>query len=939
MLIPARAGHDQNEAVGLRADSGAATFELLRRVEDAERSRLATAVEQAAEGVFLLALDKTITYANPAARELYGFDALDLIGRKMNVFGSGEHSSRFWSELWSTVKSGEPWTGRVINRHRDGRTIQVDAVVSPVFDQSGALTAFVASHRDVTEQVAAEAERGRLVAALEQIGDAVFIFDRDRRIQYTNAGVEQVYGYDTESLGGTAHTIDSDRHDAAFWDVLWGTVEAGRTWSGRIVNRHRDGHEVTVESTISPIIGADGQIQGFIASDRDVTERIATEAERARLVSALEQAAEGIFILEPDLVVAYANEAGARMYGYRREEMIGRMLTVIDSGVHEGAFFEAIYATTKAGKPWLGTVVNRHRDGHLIEAELVVTPLVDSDRNVTGVIESHRDVTERTASEAERVRLASAVEQAADGIFILEPNGTVAYVNRSATRIYGYTRDEFVGRDMRLLDSGAHPPEFFQAQWADVLAGRTWSGSIVKRHRNGSLVQVESVITPMSDSKGRLTGIVESHRDVTRERALEDALEREARERESIEAAIRDIDPTAPPEQMAAVATSQILQLTDVGSAGVLDLTPGHETTVGVAGLMSAVFGPGGPISAQIADTLRARLAEGPWMQDVRQGSIDPTNVRPRDGWPKSVAYAPFHGPGGSFGAIAIATHDVAAAERFAERIPALTAFASLLGALLGPALDARHREAAAHTAVQESLDPSAFTPFFQPVVALDSRTVAGYEALTRFSQSNGDLTGPIVAFAAAARVGLGLELEIVTLRAALAAATVLPPEAFVSLNVSPELLLSGRLAELLAGETREVVLEITEHVAISDYVALRRSLIGLGTRVRLAVDDAGAGFASFRHILELAPDFVKLDIDLVRGIDADPARQALVAGMTHFATDRGLHLIAEGIETKAELTTLRGLGLEFGQGYLLGRPRDSRRTRTWPAKVRLRAP
>lgn len=920
------------------ADSEATSFVSMQRLADAERSRLATAVEQAAEGVFLLALDKSITYANPAALELYGFDVQDLIGRKMNVFGSGQHPDAFWADVWATVLSGEPWTGRVINRHRDGRIVEVDAVVSPVYDAAGALTAFVASHRDVTERVAGEAERGRLVAALEQIGDAVFIFDRDHRVQYTNAGVEQIYGYATEALGGSASTISSGRHDAAFWSSLWGTVEAGRTWTGRIVNRHRDGHEVTVESTISPIVGADGQIHGFIASDRDVTERIATETERGRLVSALEQAAEGIFILEPDLHVAYVNEAGAQMYGHRREELVGRMLTIIDSGVHDAAFFEAIYGTAKAGKPWTGTVVNRHRDGHLIEAELVLTPLLDSNRVVTGVIESHRDVTERTASEAERVRLASAVEQAADGIFILEPNGTVAYVNRSATRIYGYSRDEFVGRDMRLLDSGAHSPEFFQAQWADVLAGRTWSGSITKRHRDGTLVQVESVITPMSDSKGRLTGIVESHRDVTRERALEDALEREARERESIEAAIRDIDPTAPPEQMAAAATVQILQLTDVASAGVLDLTPGHETTVGVAGLMSAVFGPGGPISQQIADALRARLADGPWVQDVRQGSLDPTSVSPGDDWPKTVAYAPFYGPGGSFGAIAIATHDAAAAERFSERVPALTAFASLLGALLGPALDARHRDSAAHTAVRESLDPSAFTPFFQPIVALDTRLVAGYEALTRFSPSNGDLMGPIVAFAAAARVGLGLELEIVTLRAALAAAKALPPEAFVSLNVSPELMLSGRLAELLAGEKREVVLEITEHVAISDYVVLRRSLIGLGTRVRLAVDDAGAGFASFRHILELAPDFVKLDIDLVRGIDTDPARQALVAGMTHFATDRGLHLIAEGIETKAELATLRSLGLELGQGYLLGRPLDSRRTRKWPEKVRLRA-
>src|SRR6185369_14188681 len=112
------------------------------------------------------------------------------------------------------------------------------------------------------------------------------------------------------------------------------------------------------------------------------------------------------------------------------------------------------------------------------------------------------------------------------------------------------------------------------------------------------------------------------------------------------------------------------------------------------------------------------------------------------------------------------------------------------------------------------------------------------------------------------------------------------------------------------------------EHVAISDYVVLRRSLIGLGTRVRLAVDDAGAGFASFRHILELAPDFVKLDMGLVRDIDSDPARQALAAGMVFFAAERNLLLIAEGIETREELQTLRHLGVQLGQGYLLGRPK-----------------
>ena len=118
-------------------------------------------------------------------------------------------------------------------------------------------------------------------------------------------------------------------------------------------------------------------------------------------------------------------------------------------------------------------------------------------------------------------------------------------------------------------------------------------------------------------------------------------------------------------------------------------------------------------------------------------------------------------------------------------------------------------------------------------------------------------------------------------------------------------------------------MLEITEHVEIDDYPGLRRELKRLGSSVRLAVDDAGAGYASFRHILELAPDFVKIDLDLVRGVDAEPARQALIAGMGYFAVKRKLRLVAEGIETRKELDALQALAVPYGQGYLLGRPRD----------------
>jgi EAL domain-containing protein (putative c-di-GMP-specific phosphodiesterase class I) len=117
------------------------------------------------------------------------------------------------------------------------------------------------------------------------------------------------------------------------------------------------------------------------------------------------------------------------------------------------------------------------------------------------------------------------------------------------------------------------------------------------------------------------------------------------------------------------------------------------------------------------------------------------------------------------------------------------------------------------------------------------------------------------------------------------------------------------------------VVLEVTEHAAVADYPAFRAAMAELGPKVRLAVDDAGAGFASLRHILELRPAFVKLDRWLVADLESDDARQAMIVGLRHFARSTGCRLIAEGIETDRELAVLRTLDIPLGQGFLLGRP------------------
>lgn len=546
-----------------------------------------------------------------------------------------------------------------------------------------------------------------------------------------------------------------------------------------------------------------------------------------------------------------------------------------------------------------------------------------------------QDITERVEAEEDRARLASAVEQTADSIWMQDLNNTVTYVNRAFTRVYGFKPDEIVGKHASVVDSGTHPPEFFAEVWSTAAQGRTWTGPIVNRRKDGSTFEVDAVISGIKGANGRVIGYMQTDRDVTRERALESALERDARERESIESALARIDSAATPEVIAATACTEILRFTDVENAFVIILERDEGWILAHEGPGSEHVPPGTFIPASRLEYLRDRAAGGPWVEAWRdrpkEYSYLDAKAQSRE---HSRAYAPFAGPGDTLGVIGLVDYDPETARLLVERLPSLVTFGSMVGTLIRPGLGTRRREAANRTALQAVIDAGAFSPFFQPIVDLWDGSVVGHEALTRFT----DGRAPNLVFGEAARTGLGIELETACLCASIKASEHLPSSGYLSLNTSPELVLSGQLDQILASVRRPVVLEITEHVEIDDYPGLRRELQRLGSSVRLAVDDAGAGYASFRHILELSPDFVKIDLDLVRGVDAEPARQALIAGMGYFAVKRKLRLVAEGIETRKELDALQALAVPYGQGYLLGRPQDGTTAGTWPTRIDLPA-
>ncbi len=209
----------------------------------------------------------------------------------------------------------------------------------------------------------------------------------------------------------------------------------------------------------------------------------------------------------------------------------------------------------------------------------------------------------------------------------------------------------------------------------------------------------------------------------------------------------------------------------------------------------------------------------------------------------------------------------------------------------------------------------------YQPIWRLGQDQPIGFEALSRFLEV--PLRTPDLWFTDAAEAGLGVELELMVIEMALAALEALPAPTYLTLNASPATAASKGLKRLLRRHPLDrIVLEITEHQGVEDFGMLSEALAGMRVAgLRLAVDDAGVGYSGLQHILQLKPDIIKLDRFFVRQIDSDPSRRALAASLAVFAGQVGSTIIAEGVEVAAELDTLRALGFNTIQGYLLGKP------------------
>jgi PAS domain S-box-containing protein len=375
-----------------------------------------------------------------------------------------------------------------------------------------------------------------LKAALDEHA-IVAMTDPQGKITYVNDKFCAISKYSREELLGQDHRIiNSGYHSTEFIRDLWTTITHGRVWHGEIKNRAKDGTYYWVDTTIVPFLNEDGKPRQYVAIRADITERKAIEEqlraslrEIGDLKTALDEHAI-VAMTDPQGRITYVNDKFCAISKYSREELLGQDHRIINSGYHSTEFIRDLWTTITHGKVWHGEIKNKAKDGSFYWVDTTIVPFLKEDGKPRQYVAIRADITERKRIE-EQLRaslreigdLKAALDEHAI-VAMTDPQGRITYVNDKFCAISKYSREELLGQDHRIINSGYHPTEFIRDLWTTIARGKVWHGEIKNKAKDGSYYWVDTTIVPFLNDKGKPRQYVAIRADITERKHAEDEI-------------------------------------------------------------------------------------------------------------------------------------------------------------------------------------------------------------------------------------------------------------------------------------------------------------------------------------------------------------------------------------------------------------------------------
>jgi len=388
---------------------------LLKEKEqaDAQLRKLSRAVEQSHNTIVITNLLANIEFVNPAFTRTTGYTKKEALGQNPRILKSDLQKGAFYHSMWDTLTAGNVWQGELQNKRKDGSLYWEFATISPVKDDAGVTTHYVAVKEDITARKEAESELNRIRWEQSIILDNIPVgvsFVKDQKFIWSNKMVTKLTGYRMDELMGTSlrKYLWSQKDYRRINVKVSQIIKRGKTYQGEWQMRRKDGREAYALLTATAVNPSDLS-DGIIWVVDDITARKQIEKERERLIAAIEQVDQTVFITNTEGSILYANPAFEKTTGYTREEAFGKNPTILKSNKHDDAFYKNMWDTLKRGEAWSSQIINRKKDGTLYTEEATISPVRDTSGTIINYVAVKRDITHQIEME-EKLRQAQKME-------------------------------------------------------------------------------------------------------------------------------------------------------------------------------------------------------------------------------------------------------------------------------------------------------------------------------------------------------------------------------------------------------------------------------------------------------------------------------------------------------------------------------------------------
>ncbi len=812
---------------------------------------------------------------------------------------------------------------------------------------------YYARYEAVARERSRDRERLRIAAISFEAQEGMIVTDAASVILQVNKAFTRITGYTAEdAVGQHMRLLKSGQHAPEFYAGIHRSLSETDGYAGEILNRNKDGsvhpHYLSVTAVRSP----EGEVSHFVGSLTDISERKQAEERLLTLSRAIEQSPVCIVITDARGNIEYVNPTFEQATGYAFAEVAGQNPRVLSSGEKSAEEYRDMWATLTRGQTWQGEFHNRRKDGTLFWELASISPVYNDQGALRHFVAVKEDITERKHTE-DRLRLAANVfSHSREGIMITSADGTIIDVNDAFTRITGYRRQDVLGANPRILNSGRQSREHYAEMWRHLLDKGHWYGEVWNRRKNGEVYAEMQTISAVRDAAGAVQQYVALFSDITVAKAHEQQLEHLAH---------YDALTGLPNRVLLADRLRQALLHTqrrgsklavvylDLDGFKAVNDGHGHEAgdqlLVAVAGRMKQALREGDTIARLGGDEFAAVLLDlddaassVPLLTRLLSAAAHPVHVNDMSLLVSASLGVTFYPQGEAVEADQLL--------RQADQAMYLAKIAGKNGFHVFDAEQDRNVRGRHESVerVRQGFARGEMVLHYQPQVNLRTGAVVGVEGLIRWQEPERGLLTPDAFLGVIEGDPLVVEMGEWVISKALdqldtwrAAGVLLT----VSVNVWPRQIQASGFVESLRHLLQQhpqlrpgdLALEIIESSALEDLQNVERVIEhcrALG--VRVVLDDFGTGYSSLTYLKRLKISQLKIDRSFVQDMLHDADDLAIIDGVIGLAAAFRLKVVAEGLDQVEHGEMLLKLGCELAQGFGIAAPMEASALQPWLA-------